>query len=74
LDAAYFQIDLVRQRPHRFANLVYAWCVERVDPERLEEWQLELADLLPWQEDAESAAAAAAESDSFLAMQARGGG
>jgi hypothetical protein len=64
---------LLRLRPHRFANLVYAWCLERVSSDTLEQWLLDLEDLLPWQ-DATSSAAMAAESDSFLARQAKGGG
>jgi hypothetical protein len=72
LDAAYYQISLLRERPHRFANLVYAWVIERVPHDKLDEWQTELLDLLPWQ-DATSEAAVNLESESFLAMQAKGG-
>ena len=72
LEAAYYQINLLRQRPRRFGNLVYAWAIERVEPEKLEEWQADLIDLLPWQ-DSSSEAAANLESESFMAMQAKGG-
>jgi hypothetical protein len=71
LDAAYYQITLLRQRPHRFLNLVYAWAIERVDPEKLDDWNQELVDLLPWQ-DSQSEAAASMESESFMNMQAKG--
>jgi len=73
IDAAYYQINLLRQKPHRFVNLVYAWAIERVPHDKLEQWEMDLVDLLPWQ-DATSTAAETIESDSFFAMQARGGG
>lgn len=73
LDAAYYQISLIRQKPHRYLNLVYAWAIERVPPDDLEEWLTDLADLLPWQ-DSSSAAATDLESKSFMAMQAKGSG
>ena len=72
LDAAYYQINLLRQRPHRFLNLVYSWCIERVEHDKLDDWLNELNDLLPWQ-DSSSEAAVNLESESFLAMQAKGG-
>lgn len=72
LDAAYYQINLLKQRPHRLLNLVYSWCIERVEPDKLDEWIVELNDLLPWQSVA-SEAAVNLESESFLAMQAKGG-
>lgn len=53
-------------------SLVYTWCIERVDPEKLDDWVAELDDLLPWQ-DVQSEAAEEIESSSFFAMQARGG-
>lgn len=71
IDAAYYQINLLRLRPHRFMNLVYSWCIERVDPDSLEEWLFDLDDLLPWQ-DATSEAAVNAESESFMSMMAKG--
>lgn len=72
IDAAYYQMTLLRERPHRFLNMVYAWAIERVDPDKLDEWLAELADLLPWQ-DADSEAAAELESASFFEMQGKGG-
>jgi len=72
LDATYYQINLLRQRPHRFANLVYAWLVERVEPDKLDDVLTQLADLLPWQ-DTNSEAAVNLESQSFFEMQGKGG-
>lgn len=79
LDAAYYNIvddrgrrGLLRQHPARFVSLVYAWAVERVDPEGLEDWEFGLVDLLPWQ-DSQSEAAAQMESDTFMANRGRGG-
>jgi hypothetical protein len=40
-----------------------------IDPEKLEDWEFELHDLLPWQ-DSQSEAATQIESDSFFAMMA----
>lgn len=53
-------------------NLVYAWCIERVDPDKLDDWIADLHELLPWQ-DVDSEAAVNLESESFFQMQARGG-
>lgn len=70
LTAAYYQIDLLQQRPHRTLTLVYAWCMERTDPEKREEFLQDLNDLLPW-EESDSEAAAEIESASFMAMMAQ---
>lgn len=58
---------------HRYVALTYAWAIERVDPEKIEDWEFDLVDLLPWQ-DAQSEAATQIESDSFFAMMATNGG
>lgn len=58
--------------PHRYLNMVYSWCIERIPAEKLDDWLVELADLLPWQ-DVDSEAAVNLESESFLAMAAKGG-
>lgn len=75
IDAAYYQPGrtILREKPHRFLGLVYSWCIERVDPDKLDDWIAELNDLLDWQ-DSTSEAAVDLESQSFLAMQAKGGG
>ena len=59
--------------PHRYLNMVYAWAIERVKHDELDDWLNELYDLLPWQ-DTDSETAVNLESDSFLAMAAKGGG
>lgn len=56
-----------------YLNLVYSWAIERVAHDKLDEWLSDLYDLLPWQ-DSTSEAAANLESESFFAMQAKGGG
>lgn len=53
-----------------YLNLVYAWCIERVAHDELENWLAELADLLPWQ-DASTLAAEEAESASFMRMMGK---
>ena len=60
-------------RPHRYLNMVYAWCIERVESDKLADWINDLNDLLPWQ-DTQSEAAVNLESESFLAAMAKGGG
>lgn len=57
--------------PHEYLNMVYAWCIERVDPEGLDDWITELGDLLPWQ-DTNSEAAVDLESASFMNMMGKG--
>ena len=39
VEAAYYQIDLLTVGPRKFLNLVYAWCVQWMDPEKREEWE-----------------------------------
>lgn len=72
IDASYYQINLLRQPPARFLGLVYAWAIERVESDKRDEWEMELVDLLPWQSSA-SEAAIQMESESFFAMQGKGG-
>ena len=67
IDAAYYPANILRERPHRLLNLVYTWCLERLEHDKIEEWEQDLHELLPWQ-DATSEAAAQMESDSFRAM------
>lgn len=38
--------------PHRFMNLVFAWCVERIEPEKREQWEMMLTEPLPGMETA----------------------
>lgn len=73
ISAAYYQIDNLFRVPRwKFLSLVYAWCIERVEHDKLDEWITDLDDLLPWQ-DSTSAAATNLESESFFAMQSRNG-
>ena len=55
IDAAYYQINLLRVPPYRFVGLVYAWAIERVQHDKMDQWLADLNDLLPWQ-DGESEA------------------
>lgn len=73
LVASYYQTNLLREPLWKFSSLVYAWCIERVDPDKLDEWLTDLNDLLEWQ-SADSAAAEELESASFFAMQAKSQG
>jgi uncharacterized linocin/CFP29 family protein len=73
IDAAYYQINLLRIPAYRFVGLVYAWAIERVPHDKLDEWKADLNELLPWQ-DGESEAAVEMESESFYAAMAAQGG
>jgi hypothetical protein len=58
---------LLRLKPHEYTNRIYAWCIERVAHDKIEEWEQDLHELLPWQ-DSTSEAAIQAESESFMKM------
>jgi hypothetical protein len=75
LDTAYRDLPrgLIREKPHRLANFVYSWCIERVEPDKLDDWIVMLNDLLPWQDPETSEAAVNLESESFFQMQGKGG-
>lgn len=68
IDAAYAQVDLVRQPVHRFLNLVYAWCVAHIDPEKREDWEYQMNAPIPGRETQVSEATAEVEGEGFLAM------
>jgi hypothetical protein len=52
-------------------NLVYGWCVERIDPEKREEWDVMLTDPLPGREKAAPAPfQVEQEAESFMATLA----
>lgn len=54
---------------HRFLNFVFAWCVERVQPDKMEEWMFNLDAPLPGDEKkAPSQEDLAADGQAFLAM------
>jgi hypothetical protein len=63
----------LRLPPYRYLNMVYSWVIERIASDKLEDWLRDLEDLLPWQ-DTTSEAAVDIESESFMAMAAKGGG
>lgn len=53
LDAAFAAVDLIQLPAHRFLNCVRAWCLDRIEPEKREEWLAMLEMPLPWRPDAE---------------------
>lgn len=61
----------MKMPPHRLANMVYSWVLERLPHDQIEDWKQELVDLLPWQDTA-SEAAVDLESESFMNMMAKG--
>lgn len=75
IDAYYHAspVPLLRMPHSRFLNMVYSWAITHiVESDKFHEWHDEMNDLLPWQ-DVTSEAAVNLESDSFFAMQAKGG-
>jgi hypothetical protein len=52
LDADYIAVDLIRLPPHRFLNCVYKWCLDRIDPEKVEDWEMMLSAPLPGEKPA----------------------
>jgi hypothetical protein len=54
--------------PHRFCNLVMAWCQERIDPEKLEEWKYMMSQPLPGDEKKVTPMQAEDEGASFMAL------
>lgn len=52
--------------------MVYAWAIERLPSDKVDDWTAELYDLLPWQ-DVDSEAAVNLESQSFMDMASKGG-
>lgn len=50
LEARYYQINLVELPMYRFLNLVYAWAYERVETEKIEQFEYELMEPLPGRE------------------------
>lgn len=72
LDASYPAVDLLKLPIHQFLNYVYAWCVERLDPEKREEWEMGLADPLPGREP--SPAQIEREGEDFMNFMSTMGG
>lgn len=74
IEASYYQINLFKEKPSRFIRLVYAWFLQRIDPEKRDEFDMELAEMMPWQ-STDTDAAIDIESESFAAfMNSSGGG
>lgn len=77
IEARYYQEDILGFRIDKYLNLVFAWCIPKVDPEKVEEWTVALDNPFPWEspDDYVSEAAAEAEGAMFMAaMQQLTGG
>ena len=70
VEATYYQEDVLGFRIDKYLNLVYAWCVPRIDPEKLEEWIVALDNPLPWESPSAHVSEAAAESEGAMFMAA----
>ena len=64
---------MIRLPPHRFLNLVFAWCVRRFsDEQKFQEWLFHLEQPLPGDEKKKpSQTDLQAESDSFMALMGK---
>jgi hypothetical protein len=67
LDAHYATVDLITLPPHRFCNLVYAWLIGRIDPEKIEQVEFQLNQPLPGEEKKVSVMQQEDDGASFMA-------
>ena len=70
VEATYYQADILGYRIDRFFNLIFAWCVERVDHEKREEWELALDMPLPDESPSAYVSEASAEAEGALFLSA----
>jgi len=76
VEASYATVDLFHVGPRKFLNLIFAWCVQRIDPDKREEWEVDLESPLPGREKAKpSERTIEREGADFMAamMQHQGG-
>ena len=66
VEARYYQVDLLDLSVRKFLNLVFAWCVEGRDPEKIEEWLYLLEQPLPGEEKKVSDSDLEADAKSFM--------
>lgn len=72
IDAHYASVDLIRLPAHRFLNCVYAWCLDRVPPDKAEEWIIMLNEPLQGRAKKEpSDMEAQIEGESFMNFMAQ---
>jgi hypothetical protein len=77
IDAAYASADIIWFPPHRFLNVVYTWTLDRLPPEKREEWVMTLNDPLPGESPSKTLTAAEVEDEGagfMAAMQQLKGG
>ena len=67
IDAAYPQVNLVTLPMHRFCNFVYAWFVQRIDPEKRDMYDMMLTEPLEGQAKKVTPATTEAEGADFMA-------
>lgn len=70
VDAAYASVDLIRFPPHRFLNCVQKWCLDRVEPDKQEEWWYQMNLPLPGREKKASPAQIEDEGEGFMSLMA----
>lgn len=71
IDGHYAAVDLITFPCHRFLNLVYAWCIERIPSDKREEWEMQLTAALPGREKARpTPSVAEQEGADFMAAMA----
>jgi len=63
----------MRLPAYRFLNCVYAWCLQHIHPEKVEEWLFNLNQPLPGHEEEVSDAMAEQEGADFMALMAQQG-
>lgn len=70
--ANYINVDLFDLPPHGFLNCVYTWAVERIPPDKLEQWQHELWKPVPGRQATE--VEVEQEGQLFMELLAKEGG
>lgn len=72
IDAAYAQVDLVTLPVDRFLNCIYTWCVERIEPDKRVDWDMQLVAPLEGEETRPpTEAQIEAEGQDFMAVLAQ---
>lgn len=70
VDAAYYQVNILGFRPSRFLNCVYTWCLERIPPDKREQWEMMLEAPLPGKEKVVTERQLELESEGFMGLLA----
>lgn len=74
IDAEYATVDLIRFPLHRFLNCVFTWALNRVPPDKVEQFMFELEKPIPGRERVVSQDQIEEEGQLFMALMAQQSG